>query len=287
MTPRERTGRVILLAFIALILAQLLWVIGVAVVLWGVQDRLPIQVVNLALNGTLCLWLYFRGSHLARVVTTLFYGVTAVSGYLGMPHNDIPRALLAVGMTILYGSFALVLWQSPSVKAFLARQRGQPEDARQETRPPETSFTAIKPAVDQRMTPAVNRPAAPTPEQKAGRRILLAFLALLLLVPAGNIGLSVAARNPKHLPQQVFSFVLAVALFAWLYRGSAAARSITILLAGLGGLLTLTALGSENPVVTALAGGMSLLYLSFAAVLLKSAAVKAFLDYQRGRSGNK
>jgi peptidoglycan/LPS O-acetylase OafA/YrhL len=120
-----------------------------------------------------------------------------------------------------------------------------------------------------------------------GRTIVLVFIILILLVSVGVIGLYVSAFGTTRLPAQIVRFLLTAALCFWLYQGSMAAKWIMVILLGLGGLLALANVSSDNPVAFAFGAGLATVYLSFAVVMVASSSVNAFLAHQRSPASSK
>jgi hypothetical protein len=127
-----------------------------------------------------------------------------------------------------------------------------------------------------------------TENQQRGRRALAAYITAVLLLEIIVIVFA-STRGLEYLPSRVVRFALAGALYLWLYQGSNIARAISFLLCGLAGVqAVLLALFKSLDIVTlAVMGSMALLYLSFAAVLVASPAVRAFLDHQRNSLATK
>lgn len=118
--------------------------------------------------------------------------------------------------------------------------------------------------------------------QRAGRAILAAYIALTLLVSVGVVAMYVAHRGSDRLPAQVTRVALTGGLCYALYRGSRAAKWVSVALFAVGGAMALPGVTSDDPAAAALMGGMAALYSSFAAVLIGSRSVNDFLARQRG-----
>ncbi len=121
MSSRERVGQLLVLAYSALVLLVSAGVIGLYVATRG-PDRLPAQAVRFLITAALCVWLY-RGSLAARRVMACLLGGAGLVALLGVSGGDPVATALTGGMAAVYLSFAVVVVASPSVAAFLARQR--------------------------------------------------------------------------------------------------------------------------------------------------------------------
>ncbi len=125
-----------------------------------------------------------------------------------------------------------------------------------------------------------------TPDELKGRRIVLTIAGISLLISAITIVAYVSVMGTGRLPAQIIRFLLTVGLMWWLYRGSAVAKWIVIVLFGLAGLFGLLAFLSGHRLAAAIGSKIGALYLGLITPLIKSSSVDAFLRYQRagGRS---
>ncbi len=82
--------------------------------------------------------------------------------------------------------------------------------------------------------------------------------------------------SPVKLPQQVVRFALTIGLMYWLWRGSPAARWVTIVLLGSGGVLaSLVVMSDRAPMVFRMVHAMMVAtYVPFAAELALPTAVR-------------
>jgi hypothetical protein len=120
-----------------------------------------------------------------------------------------------------------------------------------------------------------------TPDERQGRRTVIAIAAATLIISAITIGTYVVVKGPDRLPSQVVRFVLTVGLMLWLYRGSAVAKWIVIVLFGMAGLFGLLAFVAGNRLAATVGAKIGALYLALITPLLTSPAVDAFLRSQR------
>jgi hypothetical protein len=117
--------------------------------------------------------------------------------------------------------------------------------------------------------------------------IVFGFLIFIMAISLGVVSLYLMARGvTARLPFQIVRVLLTAALCFWLYRGSVIARWILVALLAWGGVAgLLLAIGSGQPTVVLIVGGMAVVYLSFICVLVTSRSVAAFLDDQRDKYG--
>jgi hypothetical protein len=121
-----------------------------------------------------------------------------------------------------------------------------------------------------------------TPEEKNGRTIVLVIIAGSLLLSAIIIGAYCIVLGTSRLPIQLVRFALTIGLMWWLYRGSPAAKWITVVCFGLAGAVGIVSLLFDaRPAAVVIKLGA--LYLFFAWTLVTSANANAFLNYQRSR----
>jgi|SRR5579863_6428353 len=127
-----------------------------------------------------------------------------------------------------------------------------------------------------------------TTEELKGRRIVLTIAGVSLLISAVTIATYVAVMGTGRLPAQIVRFLLTVGLMWWVYRGSAVAKWIVIVLFGLAGLYGLLVFLSGHRLAGAVGAKIGTLYLTLITPLITSPAVDAFLQYQRagGRSAD-
>jgi len=131
-----------------------------------------------------------------------------------------------------------------------------------------------------------------TSSQQRGRTILLIYFALVVGLSVLVTTLYVSSRGMEHLPVRAVRIVLTVALCAWLYSGSRAARILSIVLYGIAGYSTAVALFQvgDNFWVGTFLEIATACYISFAVVLMVSPSIEDFMKYQRDRrtaiSGN-
>jgi hypothetical protein len=152
-------------------------------------------------------------------------------------------------------------------------------------------------ATDLNRCPACGTVAPPRPEAsrsgpsheqiERGRLIVFGYLIFIMAISLGVVSLYLMARGvTARLPFQIVRVVLTAALCFWLYRGSVIARWILVALLAWGGVSGLIlAIGSGQPTVVLIAGGMAVVYLSFVCVMVTSRSVAAFLDDQREKYG--
>lgn len=131
------------------------------------------------------------------------------------------------------------------------------------------------------------RPGHSYEQIERGRVIVFGYLIFIMAISLGGVSLYLMARGvTARLPFQIVRVVLTAALCFWLYRGSVIARWILVVLLAWGGVWGLIlAIGSGQPTVVLIAGGMAVVYLSFVCVIVTSRSVAAFLDDQRDKYG--
>ncbi len=109
-----------------------------------------------------------------------------------------------------------------------------------------------------------------------GRRRLTTYTLLVITISAVTITAYVVYIGPGKLPQQVVRFALTIGLMYWLWRGSTAARWVTIVLLGSGGVLaSLIMMSDRAPMVFRVVHAlMTATYVPFAAELVLPTAVR-------------
>ena len=120
-----------------------------------------------------------------------------------------------------------------------------------------------------------------TDHERSGRKILLVYITLVLLVSVGVIGFYVTVRGTDRLQTQIIRLALSGAMCRFLWVGSVTAKWISIILFAVAGSIAIPDVLRSEPLAMAVLGGMSFLYLSFARLLIWSRPVNSFLDYQR------
>lgn len=124
MTPKQNTGRIILVSIICLVLAISLLAIGLFLATQG-TERLSAQVVRFALTICLCAWLY-RGSPIAKWICIALFSVAGALTVVPLLRASDVSEIAIVGVVgMVYFSFATVLVSSTSVNEFLTYQRGK------------------------------------------------------------------------------------------------------------------------------------------------------------------
>lgn len=129
LSDRECIGQRVLVVHIALIVLICFVVTGVYLVAVGLEpQRVLIQAFCFAVNLTVYYWTY-RGSKVAARIMVALFGLSGFATLAGavwiarwMPGVFVLPLLV---MAAIYLSFAYVLLASPSVAAFLNRQRRQ------------------------------------------------------------------------------------------------------------------------------------------------------------------
>jgi hypothetical protein len=121
-----------------------------------------------------------------------------------------------------------------------------------------------------------------TPEETKGRTIVLVIIVGTLLLSAIIIGAYCTVLGTSRLPVQLVRFVLTAGLMGWLYRGSAAAKWITVVCCGLAGTAGIVSLLFDSR-PAAVVVKLGTLYLSFAWTLVTSTSANAFLNYRSSR----
>ena len=124
-----------------------------------------------------------------------------------------------------------------------------------------------------------------TPRQRRGQSIVLFHIVLVLLISVTVITEYVARRGTDRVLPQVTRLTLTALLCLWVYRGSVAARVITVVLLGFAGLYAgflIVTIGGNFSAGKLVLYTMAGVYLSFAWILLMSDSVARFFEYQRG-----
>jgi hypothetical protein len=133
--------------------------------------------------------------------------------------------------------------------------------------------------------PCQERQLTMTPSQQRGRTLLLSYFAAVVGLSVLVTALYVSNRGMEHLPVRAVRIGLTVALCAWLYSGNRAARILSIVLYGIAGYLSASALFSvgDNFWASIFLEITTACYISFAAVLMLSSSIEDFMKYQRDR----
>lgn len=117
----QRTGRALLFTCIGLTL-----VLSVGVIVFYLAnrgtDRLPAQLVRLALTGVLCFFLY-RGSEIARWLSVVLFTLGGALAAPGLLQESVPGMIVTGVMAAVYLAVAGVLLWSRRVHAFMDHQR--------------------------------------------------------------------------------------------------------------------------------------------------------------------
>lgn len=116
-----------------------------------------------------------------------------------------------------------------------------------------------------------------------GRRILLTYITLVLLISLNILLLYLDSRGTEGLPARLVRLQLTVILCYFLYRGSKFAKWIAVVLFTLGGAMAAPFIIDNSLEVSIISGILAAIYLSFAWVLIWSERVNEFLDQQRRR----
>jgi hypothetical protein len=110
---------------------------------------------------------------------------------------------------------------------------------------------------------------------------VLTIAGVSLLISAITNATYVAVEGTGRLPAQIVRFFLTVGLMWWLYRGSAIAKWIVIILFGFAGLFGLLVFLNGNRLAGVVGSKIGTFYLALITPLITSPAVDAFLEYQR------
>lgn len=122
-----------------------------------------------------------------------------------------------------------------------------------------------------------------TEDERAGRKLLLTWLTALYARSVCVVIAFVAIRGTDRLPSQLVRLGLEAALFYHLYRGHPVAKWLAIGSSSLGAAIGLAAV-ERVPALGALSlVTFSVAHFLFAAVLIASHRINAFLTYQRTR----
>jgi hypothetical protein len=116
-----------------------------------------------------------------------------------------------------------------------------------------------------------------------GRIVTIGLIVTTLAMSALTIYFYVSVKGTDKLSSQIIRFALTSWLMWGLYRGSSAARWITIVLFCLGGFLGLSTILLQNRAASFVGVKMGMTYLTLAGILLTSSDVEAFRLSQQER----
>jgi hypothetical protein len=125
---------------------------------------------------------------------------------------------------------------------------------------------------------------AMTEEESRGKNLLTTLLLMSILFDVTVSLLAVTVSGAAVLPRMV-RFGLILLLCAEMYRGSIAARRVTIALCLLGGLwLLVTMVAPQNPRVTMIGISCVVFLVGFPITLISARSIDAFMAFQRRKA---
>jgi hypothetical protein len=146
--------------------------------------------------------------------------------------------------------------------------------------------TLAKPT-EQRTASALTMPAASdgkmTEEEGRGKNLLVTLLLVMIIFDVTASLFAVAISGASVLPR-IVRLGLNLLLCSEMYRGSIAARRVTVVLYLIGAAwLVVTILAARESIVT-IVGGAGLIFLvAFTVILVNSPSINAFMAYQRSK----
>ena len=122
-TAAQRTGRVIVLAYIAVLVLRMVTEACFAVTRDGYVSWL-VHGLRLFIGGGLCLWLY-QGSKFAKWFMVVTSVGAALNWLRSLGHAEPASIAIRLTWAALCFSFAVVMVASSRVNSFFAHQRGE------------------------------------------------------------------------------------------------------------------------------------------------------------------